>query len=411
MNAPIRILHFADVHIGAENYGRTDPDTGVSRRVQDFLQRLDDMVAFAREGEVDLVVFTGDAFRSRSPSPTYQREFAGRVRQFSRLAPTVLLLGNHDLPQNASKASTIEIYETLAVPNIWVAQDYDARRIATARGDIVLGAAPYPVRGRMLADIDARRLSLAEQDAALLRNLHARLESLSQQAENLADADTPRLLAGHFSVNGASWGSERAVMLGWDPIVDLEALANPRWDYVALGHVHRHQNLTASRDDLPPVVYSGSPERMNFDEEDDAKGFCWVELRRGQADWRFIKLAAREMRTLSLDCRDIDDPTGAVLDALRRAELRDAILRLRLRLTPESEMLLNEAQVLDELKRAGVFHLAGIRKDVERQAQARLAVSPEGLTPLQLLERYFEGRAMWMRRAAGGVAAAGAGDC
>ncbi len=392
MNAPIRVLHFADVHVGMENFGGTDVETGVSRRVKDFLQRLDDMIDVAREGDVDLVIFCGDAFRSRSPSPTYQREFAGRVRQFAQLAPTVLLLGNHDMPQNASKASTVEIFDTLGVPNIWVAQDYAARRIATARGDIVLGAAPYPVRARLLAEADARRLNLAEQDAELQRSLHARLEALGQEAEALADAATPRLLAGHFSVSGASWGSERTVMLGWDPVVDLSAIAQPRWDYVALGHVHRHQNLTAGRADLPPVVYSGSPERIDFGEEGERKGFCWVDLQRGRADWRFIELAARVMRTLAIDCLASDDPTGAVLDALRRAELRNAIVRLQIRLTPESETLLNERQILDALKRASVFHIAGIGKEVDRRARTRLAVSPEGLAPLELLEKYFEAK-------------------
>ena len=392
MSAPIRVLHFADVHIGMENYGRTDPATGVSSRVSDFLQRLDDMIGFARDGDVDLVIFAGDAFRSRSPNQTYQREFAGRVRQLSQLAPTVLLVGNHDVPQNLSKASTIEIYDTLGVPNIWVAQEYEVRRVTTKRGDVLVGAAPYPIRTRLLEETNTRRMTISEQDAELQRILHERLAALSEDADALADADTPRLLTGHFSVSGARWGSERSVMLGWDTVVDLKVLADPRWDYVALGHVHRHQNLTAERVDAPPVVYSGSPERIDFGEENDIKGFCWVELERGRADWRFIELAARVMLTLSADCRAIENPTGAVLDEMRRHDLQDAIVRLVIRLTPESETLLNESLILDELKRAGVFHIAGIRKEVDRQARTRLGVSPEGLTPLELLERYFESR-------------------
>ena len=36
MTEPIRVLHFADVHIGIENYGKTDPNSGVSSRVVDF---------------------------------------------------------------------------------------------------------------------------------------------------------------------------------------------------------------------------------------------------------------------------------------------------------------------------------------------------------------------------------------
>ena len=154
MSEAIRVLHFADVHIGMENYGKTDPDSGVSSRVHDFLQRMDEMIEFARDGDVDLVIFAGDAFRSRSPNQTYQREFAARIRRLSQLAPTVLLVGNHDLPANAAKASTIEIYETLDVPDVWVAQDYQVRRLSTKRGDVVVGSAPYPIRSR-LADRSA----------------------------------------------------------------------------------------------------------------------------------------------------------------------------------------------------------------------------------------------------------------
>ena len=36
----MRILHFADVHIGVESYGATDPSTGLSARLMDFLCHL-----------------------------------------------------------------------------------------------------------------------------------------------------------------------------------------------------------------------------------------------------------------------------------------------------------------------------------------------------------------------------------
>ncbi len=392
MREPIRVLHFADTHIGMENYGITDPETGLSSRALDFLARMDEVIDYAREGDVDLVIFAGDAFRSRSPNPTYQREFAARIRQLSRRAPTVLLVGNHDLPQNAAKASTVEIYRTLDVPGVWVAEDYEARRIKTKRGPVIIGAAPYPIRARLLADADLRGKTIAEQDEALLGALHERLRALSCQADALADAETPRLLCGHFSVAGAIWGSERGLMLGRDVLVDLAALADPCWDYVALGHIHRHQNLTASRDDAPPVVYAGSLERIDFGEEKDDKGFCWVELARGGTTWEFVETAARKLMTLSVDCRHIDNPTGKALAEVKRHELKDAVLRLVIKLTPESETLLNDGLIVKELKRAGVFHIAGISKDVDRRARARLGVSPEGLTAMQLLARYFEKR-------------------
>ncbi len=389
---PIRVLHFADVHIGMANFGKTDPESGVSSRVADYLARMDEMIDFARDGDVDIVIFAGDAFRSRSPNQTYQREFAQRIQTLSQLAPTVLLVGNHDLPANAAKASTIDIYDTLDVPNVWVARDYALRRIATKRGAAIVAAAPYPMRARMLADAPTRGLTIAEQDAELQRAAHERLVGLAEQAEALSDADAPLLLCGHFSVSGARHGSERSVMLGRDVVIDLDALTRGGWDYVALGHIHRHQNLTAKRAYLPPVVYSGSLERVDFGEENDVKGFCWVELARAATTWRFVEVAARKLLSLQVDCRDIENPTGVVLAAMKRQDLAGAVVRLQIRLTSESETLLNDRLIIDELNKAGVFHIAGLRKEVDQSRRARLGANPEGMTPLELLERYFESR-------------------
>ena len=394
MSQPIRVLHFADAHIGQENYGKIDSGSGLSRRVQDYLSRIDEMIKLARERDVDLVVFAGDAFRSRNPDPTQQRAFAQRIRLLAQLAPTLLLAGNHDLPLNAAKASTLEIYHTLDVPNIWVALDYELRRISTKRGDVIVGAAPYPLRARLLGDISTRGMTIAEQDAELERILGEKLAELAHQAESLADEATPRLLAGHFSVASAAQGSERLVMLGRDLSVNLEALADSPWDYVALGHIHRHQNLTKERSDAPPVVYCGSLERIDFSEEEESKGFCWVELARGGANWQFIKSKARARRTLRVNCRDSDSPTRQALETLKRHSLAEAILRLELRLNPESEALLDESALTEALKRAGVFHIAGIRKDVEQGRRTRLGRSPDGLTSLELLARYFEMRGL-----------------
>ena len=117
-----------------------------------------------------------------------------------------------------------------------------------------------------------------------------------------------------------------------------------------------------------------------------------MELARGRATWRFVELAARKLLSLSVDCRQSDDPTGEVLEELKRHDLQDTVLRLEILLTPVSEALLNNGAVIEAIKRAGVFHIAGIRKQVERGSRSRLGVSPEGLSPLELLERYFESR-------------------
>jgi exonuclease SbcD len=386
MTEPIRVLHFADIHVGMENFGRLDPETGLSSRVRDFLRRLDEMIAYAGEHDVDLVVFAGDAFKTRTPSPTHQREFAYRIRELSQLAPTVLLIGNHDMPPNQLKASSVEIYATLAVPNVWVADDYDVRVIETKRGGVVVGTAPYPIRSRIVADDKARGLTIADTDLLLQKELSRILDDLAEQA---AQHELPRLLTGHFSVGGAKVGSERGIMLGRDIEVTPSSIADPRWDYVALGHIHKHQNLTNGRVGLPPVVYSGSMERIDFGEEHDPKGFCWVELARDATRWEFVGLHARPFVTLEADLRDSDNPTAEVVDLIESYTLREAVVRMTLRLTPETEARFNEGIVRDALRRGQVSFIASIRKEVDEPARARLGDNPEGLTDTELLERYF----------------------
>jgi exonuclease SbcD len=395
MSEPIRVLHFADVHIGMENYGRIDPESGLSSRVRDFLRRMDEMIEFAAENEVDLTVFAGDAFKTRTPNPTFQREFAWRVRDLTRLAPLVMLVGNHDLPPTVMKASSIEIYDTLAVPNVWVADEYEVRQIDTKRGPVAVGAAPYPIRSRLITEEDTAGMTIAQVDEVMRRELASQLEALAQQADTL---DMPRLLTGHFTITGASYGSERSVMLGRDVEVMLSSIADSRWDYVAMGHIHKHQNLTAKRDDVPPVVYSGSLERIDFGEEGDDKGFCWVELERRQPNgrktsWSFRRVKARPFVTLRLDLRDSDDPTlDAVNQIKERGEsLREAVVRVIYRMTPETEARFQEGIVRDVLRQAGVSSIAVIRKEVEQADRARLGVdNPEQLTDEELLNLYLK---------------------
>jgi exonuclease SbcD len=386
MADPIRVLHFADAHIGVESYGRTDPRTGLSSRVTDFLRRMDEMIAYARDHEVDLTIFAGDAFKTRTPNPTFQREFAWRVRDLSQMAPLVMLIGNHDLPPTVLKASSVEIYDTLAVPNVWVASEYEVRQIDTRRGPVVVGAAPYPVRARLLQDEDTTGLTIAQIDARLEEELVAILDALADEADK---HDMPRILTAHFTVSGAVVGSERSIMLGRDVAVNLSALADPRWDYVALGHVHKHQNLSKGRDGVPPTIYSGSIERIDFGEEGDPKGFCWAEIQRGMASWQFIKLDARPFVTLRADLCEEIDPTQALMDQIVKHNLQGAVVRLLVDVTPENEARFSENAVREALRQAQVYHVAGLRKEVRRSERARLGLSPEGLSPEQLLERYL----------------------
>jgi exonuclease SbcD len=372
-----------------ENYGQIDPTTGINGRVIDFLRRFSEVIDYALANEVDLFLFAGDAYKTRDPNSTYRREFERRIKRLADAGiPVVLLVGNHDLPSMEKKASSVEIFRTLDVPNVTVASHDHLHRITTRRGETIqVATVPYPVRQRLLARDEHRNKTIAELDAAVQQVVAENIRALADQV----DPGLPAVLLGHFSVSEARYGSERTVMLGHDVIVLKSMLADPVWDYVALGHIHKHQELNGGAH--PPIVYSGSLERIDFGEEKEPKGFALADVGRGKAEWRFQPVEARSFVTIRVDVQQQADPTAAVQAAIDgcTAEWTDAIVRLIIEARPEQAGLLRDS----DLRRAldGAYYVASISKEIERAWRQRLgAESAEGLSPAELLARYLESK-------------------
>jgi exonuclease SbcD len=383
----IRLLHLADIHIGMENYGRLDPVTGLNGRVMDFLRRLSEAVDYAIHNEIDLVIFAGDAYKNRDPNSTYRREFARRIKRLADAGiPVVLLVGNHDLPAQERRASSVEIFRTLEVPNVLVGRNDSLHQLTTRRGTTIqVATVPYPVRQRLLAREEHKDKTIAELDALVQEIVTENIQALAAQV----DPSLPAVLAGHFSVSEAKLGSERTVMLGRDVVVLKSVLADPAWDYVALGHIHRHQSLNNTQH--PPIVYCGSLERIDFGEEKETKGFVVAEIQRGHTEWQFHEVSARPFVTVRTDVRDQADPLNTVLDAIAQHPISDAIVRLIIQANPEQEDLLRDADIRQALTEA--YYIAGINREIERTYRHRLGQeSPEELTPAELLSRYLESR-------------------
>jgi len=387
----IKLLHTADIHIGMENYGRIDPATGINARVMDFLRRLSDVADYAIEQGVDLFVFAGDAYKTRDPNPTYQREFARRIKKVADAGiPVIMLVGNHDLPALAKRATSIDIFGTLDVPNVTVGNREEVFQITCRRGQpLQVATAPYPLRSALVSRDEVQGKSLSELDGLLQSAMIDNIQALAAQVRQLADV--PAILVGHFSVNEASHGSEKNIMIGRDAALPRSVLTDPTWRYVALGHIHKHQSLNG--DHQPPVLYSGSIERIDFGEEHEPKGFVVAEIGDGPTTWEFIrgyKRQARPFITVCADVTDAADPTAAVVAAIRaKPDLSEAVVRVIMKLRQEQEPLLVEREITRALE--GAYFVAALQKEVERSDRIRIgAVSVESLTPAQLLAKYLQ---------------------
>ena len=393
----MRILHFSDLHIGVENYGRTDPNTGLSTRLTDFLEALDELVEYALANSVDLVLLAGDAYKGRDPSQTHQREFARRLRRLSASGiPTFLLVGNHDLPAASGRAHAVEIFSTLDVPNVHVGGGLANYTVPTPAGPLQVLAVPWPSRGAMLARDESRGLTIEQIRQEIERRMTAAIATRAQQL----DPDVPAIMAGHVTVNGATVGSERSMMLGNDHVLNVSAVQRPELEYVALGHIHKHQVLRTPAADGPDgigpaVAYSGSLQRVDFSEESDEKGFCIIDLDpngaqgRRLTDFRFERIAARPFVTVDATLPENEDnPTAFVVNAIERRPVAGSIVRLRLRLSGEQSGRVRDADLRAALSPA--HYVAGISRDLTDETRRRLDTDATDLQPMTALRLYLE---------------------
>jgi len=389
MSETINLLHLADIHIGMENYGRLDSKSGLNTRVVDFLRRLSQVIDMALEREVDVCIFAGDAYKNQRPNPTFQREFARRIKRLSdEGVPVVLLVGNHDMATADRAASSLDIFGVFDVPGVIVADREEVHQITCKRKQpLQVATVPYPQRSRLLSREQFTNMTLDELDMEISRILGQNFADLATEAGE--QPDIPAVLTAHLSVSEARQGSEQSVMIGRDVVVLKSVLADSTWDYVALGHIHKHQELNGGQH--PPIVYPGSLERIDFGEEGERKGFVMAQVQRGRTDWEFIPVDARRFLTIRIDVGQSDDPMTDILDELEEHSVSGAVVRLIIKATEAQEILLEEKPIRQALRESS--YIASIVRDIDRVQQRRLGgISAEVLTPREVLELYLDSK-------------------
>lgn len=371
----MKILHFADCHLGVETYGR----------LEDFLRCFDIITDYALNKKVDLVVFAGDAYKTREPSPTYQREFAKRIKKMAKKIPVVLVVGNHDLPSQIGRADTLEIFPTLEVPNVYVFSKPTVKEIPipNCQLPITIFSLPWMTKNQLLSEEESKGRTIEETDQIA----KAKLIKIFKDLTKKVDSKKPCLVIAHQTIFGAMYGSERAVTLGREIILPLELFKEPKFDYVALGHIHKQQVLSKN----PPVVYSGSIERIDFGEEEEEKGFYEVEIKEGlkKTEFKFIKLPARKFKTIQINVPDKQERVGEYIKKeIEKEDVKEAIVRVNIKSKSLIDSILFEEDLKEAL--APAYYVAAITKETEEPQRKILIKEAESLGPLDWLQRYLK---------------------
>ena len=318
---PIKIMHFGDAHFGIETYGRIDPETGLNSRLVDFRRSLEFAVEKALEARVHLALFAGDAYKSRDPNQTQQREFASCIRRLTDAGiPIVMITGNHDVPNARARANAVEIYRTLGVRNVHILSRQEVLRLKTAAGPIQIAAMPYLLRSDILSRDECKNKTIQEITDLMVEKYGDYIAHLADQL----DPAIPSVLLGHFWIKNAKVAGQSGYLNVAEPEVLVSTVMNPAFDYVAMGHIHKFQDLNKRA--MPPVVYCGSIDRIDFSEKDEEKGFVIAEVEKGSAKYEFISIPVRRFVEIEVDA-DADDPTERILKAVSRKDIADAVVK------------------------------------------------------------------------------------
>ena len=381
----IRFLHFADIHLGVENYGRIDTHTGLHSRLNDFIRTFTSAIDIALEEKVDFALFCGDAYKNNNPNPTHQREFARQIFRLSEAGiPTVLINGNHDNPLTFGRASSLDIFHTLRIANIYVVTEPILLHLPTAKGNIQVIGIPWPTRNQYLEKEEYRESDLHSINKKIQKRLMRRITELVSQL----DMQLPRILAGHLTVAEAIFsGSESYASLGNDPSLPLQFLKESPLDYIALGHIHRYQNLNDSN--TPPIVYCGSMDRINFGEEQDEKGFCIGSIdEQRKVNYEFIPLPVRNMLTIEIKIEDCEDPTDEFVSLINEYNLKEAIVRINYEASEEQNRRIDFKKVESALKEA--FLVTGINRNIQKKSVLRRSTLSEEMDLFSALKEYIQ---------------------
>ncbi len=254
----MRILHTADWHLGSRlgGYDRTD----------ELFGQVEIVCRLAEEHAVDVLLVAGDVFERRA-LPELTKHLADTLRPYVlRGLHVVLLPGNHDNREHFRMMRALLTLDQEGQGHVHVVQ---TREIFTI-DSVQFAAIPYPI---------PEALEPYRPDAIGATESHVvqstAYASLVRSVIDALDPSLPAVFVSHITVAGVTTPSERELTYDDDirlGTADLPLASNLA--YVALGHIHQPQSLPHPI----PCHYSGSIDRYNMGERDDAKQVLLVEV-------------------------------------------------------------------------------------------------------------------------------------
>jgi exonuclease SbcD len=315
----MKILHTADWHIGKHLHNID--------LYFDFQHFSNFLLDFIKEENIDLVLVAGDIFESSVPTNQARKQYFDILTSLVRLGVKVVITaGNHDSISNIEAPK--EILEYL---DIYVVGDLNSMQPILLQDVVIL---PIP----FLYDKDVRKIVAEQSELDRVEAVKKGIVYLYEQQSLMIKNQYPdkvSIAMGHLFLQGvAESESERDIQVGKQAGVEAKSFEN-LFDYIALGHIHRPQQLADN------IRYSGSPIPLSFSERKDTKGFVALTIE-GKTlkhsfvevpKWRNFIRVTGTFETIKVKLQDLIDNTyilPSLIDVEVIEELEDPSLRLQI---------------------------------------------------------------------------------
>ena len=309
----MRFIHTSDWHIGKTLKGRD--------RLNEQAAVLTEIIAHATTHDVDAVLVAGDLYDTVAPTADAQRLVVSTLMQLRATgAEVIAIAGNHD------HAPTFEAYRPLmdAAGITLVGQPRPSTHggvvTFTARStgeNVRVAVLPFVSQRYAVSAAELVANSPAENSASYDEQVRGMVTALSEDFS----AGSVNIVMAHLTViGGAFGGGERTAQSIFEYSVPASIFGNTP-HYVALGHLHRRQQLAAPC----PVHYSGSPYAIDFGEQDNISAICLVEASPGvPAKVTDIEItSAAKLRTVRGTVAELGARSQELLDGFVRVWVQE----------------------------------------------------------------------------------------
>lgn len=248
----MRLMHLSDLHIGKRlnEFSLLDDQSYI----------LDEILRITEEQKPDAVAIAGDVYDKSTPSAEAVALFDSFISRLAKLVkPIFVISGNHDSAERIAFGSSL-----MQTAGVYLSPVYNGRaepvKVEDEFGSVNVYMLPF------IRPSDVRRV-YPDDDTETFDSAFKAAVSHLEVNENERNV----IIAHQFITGAAASGSESVSVGGID---NISAEVFSPFDYAALGHIHRRQNITSEQ-----IRYSGTPLKYSFSEVNDEKTVTFADIR------------------------------------------------------------------------------------------------------------------------------------